>query len=105
MGQFSIQRSDDPEGVVLALSGELDIASAPELETCLKELAPDSRRRVVLDLGELNFVDSPGISALLAARKAADDEGRVLVLRRPPAQVQSVFAVIGVSDWLTLEDR
>jgi anti-sigma B factor antagonist len=105
VGQFSIKRSDDAEGVLLALSGELDVASAPALEKCLSELAPESHARVVLDLSELSFVDSPGINVLLAARKEAEDEGRLLVLRRPTAQVQRVFAVLGLSGWLTLEDR
>jgi anti-sigma B factor antagonist len=102
--QFSIKRSDDAEGVVLALSGELDAVSAPVLKRCLSELATDSRARVVLDLSELSFVDSPGINVLLAAKKAAQDEGRLLILRRPTAQVQSVFAVLALSEWLTLED-
>jgi anti-sigma B factor antagonist len=105
VGEFSIKRSDDATGVVLALSGELDVASAPELNKCLSELAPESHARVVLDLSELRFVDSPGINVLLTAKQEAQDEGRVLVLRRPTAQVQRVFAVLGLSDWLTLEDR
>jgi anti-sigma B factor antagonist len=106
MDQFSIKRSDDPTGVVvLALSGELDVTSAPELEKCLNELMAEAHTRVVLDLSELSFVDSPGISVLVKAKQEAEAKGRLLLLRGPTAQVQGVFAVLGLSDWLALEGQ
>ena len=43
---------------MLALSGELDVVSTPELELCLNEVLAEAHTRVTLDLGELAFVDS-----------------------------------------------
>jgi anti-sigma B factor antagonist len=99
-----INRSDDAQGVVLALSGELDVASAPELDKCLSELLAEGHRRVLLDLNELSFVDSPGITVLIRAKQEAEAAGRPLVLRRPTEQLYRVFAVVGLANWLDVED-
>ena len=99
-----ISRTDDAQGVVLALSGELDIASAPELEQRLSELMAEGHLRVLLDLNELSFVDSPGISVLIRAKQEAETAGRRLVLRRPTAQLYRVFALVGLVNWLDVED-
>jgi len=88
---------------VLALSGELDVVSAPELELCLNEVMAEPHARVVLDLSELAFVDSAGVSVLIKAKQDAESGGRTLVLGRPTEQVHRVFALVGLADWLTFE--
>ena len=88
---------------MLALSGELDVVSAPELELCLNEVMAESHDRVVLDLSDLAFVDSAGVSVLIKARKDAELSGRTLVLGRPTEQVHRVFALVGLADWLTFD--
>lgn len=101
--ELSINRRDEAGGVVLALSGELDVVSAPELALCLNEVMADAHAHVVLDLSELAFVDSAGVSVLIKARQDAELSGRTLVLARPTEQVHRVFALVGLADWLTFE--
>ena len=88
---------------MLALSGELDVVSAPELELCLNEVMAEPHARVVLDLSDLAFVDSAGVSVLIKARQDAEVNGRTLVLARPTEQVHRVFALVGLADWLTFD--
>jgi anti-sigma B factor antagonist len=102
--RLSITRADDARGVVLALVGELDVTTAPELERRLSELDAQAPARVVLDLNELSFVDSAGVSVLIKAKKQAGANGRELVLQRPTAQVHRVFALVGMVDWLVFEE-
>ena len=90
--------------MVLALSGELDVVSAPELERCLDEVLADPHAHVVLDLSDLGFVDSAGVSVLIKAKQDAESSGRTLVLGRPTEQVHRVFALVGLADWLAFED-
>jgi len=101
--ELSINRRDEAGGVVLALSGELDVVSAPELDLCLNEVMAEAPDRVVLDLSELAFVDSAGMSVLIKARQDAESAGRTLVLGRPTEQVHRVFALVGLADWLTFD--
>ena len=89
--------------MVLTLTGELDVVSAPELELCLNEVLAEPRARVTLDLSGLGFVDSAGVSVLIKAKQDAESNGRTLVLGHPTEQVQRVFALVGLADWLALE--
>lgn len=52
--------------------GEVDVASAPELEGCLLELI-DAGTPVVLQLGDVTFMDSSGLRVLVTARQHAED--------------------------------
>jgi anti-sigma B factor antagonist len=89
---------------VLALFGELDVVSAPELQQTLSEVLEQPHARVMLDLNGLQFVDSAGVSVLIKAKQRADSNGRTLVLRRPTEQLERVFALVGLADWLEIED-
>jgi anti-sigma B factor antagonist len=98
--KFSINRRDAASGVVLALSGELDVGSAPELEKRLSELQAEGHACLCLDLSGLGFVDSPGITVLIRAKQEAEAAGRRLVLHQPAPQLAEVFSVLGLVDWL-----
>jgi len=98
--QLSITRRDEAGGVVLALSGELDVVTAPELAQRLDEALAEADAHVKLDLAELAFVDSAGVSVLIKAKQDAESGGRTLVLARPTEQVRRVFALVGLADWL-----
>jgi anti-sigma B factor antagonist len=101
---LSITRIDDSRDVILALSGELDVISAPELEMHLSGLAADACPRVLLDLSGLTFVDSAGVSVLVKAKHEAEAKGRRLILRSPTEQVRQVFSVVGLADWLAYDN-
>ena len=88
---------------MLELIGELDVVSAPELERCLGEVLEQQPARVMLDLGGLRFVDSAGVSVLIKAKQRAESSGRTLLLRRPTEQLERVFALVGLADWLAIE--
>jgi anti-sigma B factor antagonist len=89
---------------VLTLFGELDVVSAPQLERTLSEVLEPLHARVMLDLNGLDFVDSAGISVLIKAKQRAEANGLTLVLRRPTEQLERVFALVGLADWLEIED-
>ena len=89
---------------MLALSGELDVVSAPELAHTLDEVLAGPHLRVMLDLNGLSFVDSAGVSVLIKGKQAAEANGRALVLRRPTEQLERVFALVGLADWLAVEN-
>jgi anti-anti-sigma factor len=102
---FWVTRSNDASGVVLALHGELDVAAAPQLEKLLEEIRAEKHRHVMVELSDLSFVDSAGVSVLIKAKKEADEDGSQFLLRRPTAQVHRVFALVGMVDWLVFDDR
>ena len=64
-------------GVVrIALSGDLDVSTAPSVEKRLVELEDGGAERVILDLRGLGFIDSTGLSLLINADRRARRAGR-----------------------------
>ena len=55
---------------------------------------------VVVDLSELTFMDSSGITALVKARNRMADEGNELILTRPHPIVRRALEVTGLTSWL-----
>ena len=80
-------------------SGELDIATAPQLADALSEAARGSAA-VILDLNELMFMDSSGLHAILSAHTRLNEAGCRLVLVAACHQVQRVFEVTGTEQAL-----
>ena len=76
--------------------GELDIATAPELVEILARLR-HHQHPVVVDLAEVTFMDSTGLTTLMDAHLAAQRNGWTFVVRRPSAAVRRVFELAGVN--------
>ena len=85
----------------LALHGELDAATGPELDIALLE----TRGPVVLDLSDITFMDSGGINALLRARALLGREDRTLSLAHPSAPVRRTLETAGIADLFALTRR
>ncbi|MGI8430144.1 MAG: STAS domain-containing protein [Solirubrobacteraceae bacterium] len=90
-GQLRIECEHKAAGVVLALHGELDLASTPLLERRLLEAESNGSTRLVIDLSELEFIDSSGLHALLRAHERASQNRHQLSLVRGPRAVHRMF--------------
>lgn len=89
---------------VVSVSGELDLASSPLLEGELSRVTATEPRLLVLDLRELAFMDSTGLSLLIRAHHDADHAGRRLVLVRGGPQVQRLLSLTGLAERLPIVD-
>lgn len=92
----------EPDRVVLELHGELDLLGAPLLQEEIAKVEPDGPGIVVLDLRELEFVDSAGLRVILAARERSQRHGREFALTPGSEQVQRLFTIAGVSEHLRI---
>ena len=99
--QIGVARSDGK--VVITLAGELDVAGAPVLREHLAAATRSEGRVVVCDLEHLTYMDSTGISVLIAARKRLDATGRDLVLVGPSERVHKVLEITGVDSYFTIQ--
>jgi anti-anti-sigma factor len=76
--QLTVARSTHDGVHVVALSGELDLRAAGELEVALAEHGDDAR--ICLDLVDLQFIDSTGLAAVIRAHQALAAGGGALVV-------------------------
>jgi anti-sigma B factor antagonist len=85
--RFGIRhREVDERTCVVALQGDLDLASAPELKWTLVELFDKGYRQYVIDLSELTHMDSMGLGVLVGFRKRLDGNAHVTLACVPAAQ-------------------
>ena len=96
--------SDLVEGLAtLTLRGELDLASARQLEESLTAIDEQAPARITIDLGGLAFIDSSGLRALLLADTRAREHGYELKLIPGQESVQRGFEMTGALDGLSFE--
>jgi anti-sigma B factor antagonist len=88
--------------VILTLTGELDMASAPMLQSAVEGADLDARELVVLDLKGLEFIDSTGLRVILAVRKLCVERGQDLAITQGSPQVERLLSVTGVADHLKM---
>jgi anti-anti-sigma factor len=102
---LSFQTTVTGDVAVVALSGELDVAGAALLEHELDRVAADhDASGLVLDLRELEFMDSTGLRLMVLADDRARAEGRRLWLVRGKPDVQRVFEITRMTDRLAFVD-
>ena len=99
---FRVEVHTEGRATVIAVGGELDLASAPALEAELEAAAQSDAELLVLDLRELEFMDSTGLSVIVKAHQRLSEEGRALSLVRGPQQVQRLLDLTGVAERLQL---
>jgi anti-sigma B factor antagonist len=80
---------------LLVLHGELDIATAPELVEMLHRFRRQNHA-VVVDLAEVTFMDSTGLTTLMDAQVASESNGWSFAIRRASPAVRRVFDLAGV---------
>jgi anti-sigma B factor antagonist len=87
---------------VLGLHGELDLLGAPLLQREIKSAEIEAKGIVVLDLQDLQFIDSAGLRVILAANEHSQRHGQEFALTRGTEQVQRLFTIAGVSEHLRI---
>jgi anti-sigma B factor antagonist len=92
---LEIGNEQDGTTVRLALRGELDISTAEDLEKRLQAVKSD---RVVLDLRELDFIDSSGVRVLVLTARRFSESGRELALIRGAEKVDRVLRLTGIDE-------
>ena len=98
-----VRRSDDHALIMLA--GELDASTAGALYVQLAELAALGVRHVSLNLAELTFMDSTGLSVVVTEHKRVESMGGELIIFSPCDRVRRVFEVTGLCDLLNIRPQ
>ena len=99
--RVSVDRRGDQ--VVVAVTGELDGATAPVLAAELDRLCDDGETRVVVDLSSAPFVDSSGLGTLVRAHKRLVRGGGELRLAAPRPNVAYVLDLSGLDRVLPID--
>ncbi|MFF3327363.1 STAS domain-containing protein [Streptomyces sp. NPDC002889] len=87
----------DTDTAILTIGGELDIDTATSLHHHMANQFVHGRRHLVLDLSDLQFMDSSGLNVLIKAGREARDTAGDLHLASPTPAVRRLFEITGLS--------
>ena len=92
-----------PGVVALAVCGELDLATVPQLDAALMDAEAMPARMIVIDLRPLEFIDLAGARCLMAADERARAAGRALHVLAGP-RVERLFTLAQLDGLSVLDD-
>jgi anti-sigma B factor antagonist len=99
---FAVEVSRVEGRTVVTLTGELDLATAPELRERLGLISEAGENEVTLDLTDLDFVDSTGLSVFVMVFNRAEAAGGSMLIRNPSLAVMRIFEITGLTSIFTI---
>ncbi|SEE47404.1 anti-sigma B factor antagonist [Streptomyces sp. 2131.1] len=102
MSPLKVTPHETPAGPVLHVVGELDYASSDALRFRAETLRLSPGQRLVINLSGVEFCDSTGITALLAARQHTQAAGAAMVLEAVPTHLMRIFTLAGLDQVFTI---
>ena len=100
----AVDVADSTGALRIRVSGEVDMACAPALLDTIVSADVPPGGKVVLDLADVAFMDSSGISALVEAHRKREAEGIGMTIVGVPPLVRSLFSISGVDTYLDVDD-
>ena len=92
------------EGVwdILDVIGEVDLSTAPALRSRLDQVLSGGSRRLVVNLGGVAFMDSSGLSVLVAGMKGAREAGGEMAIACSSEAILKIFAITGLDRLISI---
>jgi len=101
--EFEItDRKVDDETHVVAVTGEIDLFTAPEFKQRMSELIDAGRSRLVVDLTETTFIDSSSLGVLIGAHRRLKLRGGALLVVCASEAIGKTFKITGLDGVFTL---
>jgi anti-anti-sigma factor len=99
---FDVKTTQEPFGLRVSLSGEIDMSVVEELQQELDKVLDDQQAPevVAIDLREVTFLDSSGLRLVLQLNEKLRSGGRRLVVVMGPRRVAKVFELTGADETL-----
>jgi anti-sigma B factor antagonist len=95
--EFSLsQESLDAERHVVAVRGEIDLFTAPELKSALSEAIESGHTRIVVDLTDTTFLDSTALGVLIGAVKRLRSRDGRLTIVNVDDNIAKTFEITGL---------
>jgi anti-anti-sigma factor len=96
MTNLSITSADRGTSHVLALVGELELATVAQFREVLRDLSLNRSQQLIIDMTGLEFCDSSGMTALLTARARASAAHASIALAGVPSHLVRALTVVGL---------
>jgi anti-sigma B factor antagonist len=102
---FDVEVSPADGAVLVRVTGDVDLATSPQLRAALDDAIGAGADAVRLDMGGVTFLDSSGISVLVDAQQRLQDTSSKLVLHGVGDQIKRVLEISGLGSFFELSDQ
>jgi anti-sigma B factor antagonist len=99
---FDVQVTEHDICAVLTVTGEVDVATAPQLRQEAVRLTTGGQANLVMDLSGVDFLDSTGLGVIVGVLKRARTHGGELAIAGAENHVRKVFDITRISDVLPM---
>ena len=86
-----ITREDS--GTIVRLQGDIDLHRSPSLHEALVDICGEKPARLILDMSEVNYIDSSGVGSLVEIYRRLKRSDGALILVAPGSRVMSVLEI------------
>jgi anti-sigma B factor antagonist len=97
----SLSAESRGETMIITIAGDLDIVTSPQLDECLTQAEAD-HSRIILDFGEVSFLDTSALAVIVGHWKIAEATGGTLALANARYRYTKTLWITGLADKLTL---
>jgi len=86
-----IETTKTADETIIAIEGDIDLYSSPELRTAVLKAVPKATAGVGIHLGGVSYMDSSGVATLVEGLRSAKENGKTFVLVAPSTSVMKVL--------------
>ncbi|PID54123.1 MAG: anti-sigma B factor antagonist [Micrococcales bacterium] len=101
---LTVTNREQGDRSVVAVQGEIDVYTAPVLREHLNELVADGRHHLVIDMTEVEFLDSTGLGVLVGCLKRIRAQDGTLALVCHEEKILKVFRITGLTKVFPIHD-
>jgi anti-sigma B factor antagonist len=99
-----VSRSPNPETRVLNVAGEIDVYTSSQLKEQVLNTIADGVRHLVLNLSQVEYLDSTGLGVLISALKHLRESQGNLIIVGPSSRITRIFEITGLYKIFTIYD-
>jgi anti-sigma B factor antagonist len=101
---LELETRHDGDVAIVVAHGEVDVFTAPGLDSALDALTADGTARLVIDLSRVSFLDSTGLGVIVKALKHAREAGGWLHLVITSGRIRKIFEITGLDASIPIFD-
>lgn len=102
---LDIQTKEEQARNVVLLSGEVDVYTAAKLKETLTPLAEQEDKELVVDLSNINYIDSTGLGIFIGALKTTEKSNSTLKLTGLNERVRKLFEITGLNEVIDIQSQ
>jgi anti-sigma B factor antagonist len=100
--EFQLTQETAGDAQVVAVAGEIDLFTAPELKAALGEALDNGKTRIVVDLTQTTFLDSTALGVLIGAVKRLRSRDGAMTIVNTDVNIAKTFEITGLDQIFTI---